>query len=153
MANNTSVSDVERHFLDLEKQLQDDGFTSDSQVMKTTRRLLRSLRGDGFAFEGIKVEITPESVDVKPDDVQLASEDNYIEDTAVVRAFRTRHAFDTAVITSVFASIEGWKTKSIEHKGSHFVVATNAESISETRIRQAIVDYVSELKQASRPHE
>jgi hypothetical protein len=139
-----TASDVERHYRDLEKQLQEDGFSPDSQVMKTTRRLLRALGEDGFAFAGAKTEPEIEESEAKERTVTEETE----SEEAVVRAFRTRNEFDATVVTAVFASIDGWKTKIVEHKGSHFVIATNAKRLTDNRIKQAIVDYVQELKQA-----
>ena len=148
-----NASDVERHYRDLEKQLVEDGFDPESQVMKTTKRLLRALREDGFAFGGeVEREVPHEKKETAMAD-ETESTQAEVEATAVpspiIRAFRTRDEHDTAVITSVFAAIDGWRTKTIKHKGSHFVVATNGKWLTDNRVKQAIVDYVQELKQAN----
>ncbi len=146
MAEN--ANDVERHFRDLENQLQEDGFPSDSQVMKTARRLLKALKNDGFTFGTTD---RSQKNDPDQDEVSTKAADtatDHSSDAPIVRAFRTRNEFDSTVITSVFSKIDGWKTKIVAHKGSHFVVATNAKRLTDNRVRQAIIEYVQELKQA-----
>lgn len=193
--SDTNGGDVERHFLELQSQLQEDGFEADSQVMKTTNRLMKALRSDGFAFampdveepaeteeeeqeSAVEAEALPEADETSApkeeaihvvawpakgttqtkDAVALATRieqdlrgtlQGAPEEESIIRAFRTKDAFDSTVIESVFASIDGWKTKVIQHKGSHFVIATNAKRLTENRVKQALVDYVTELKATS----
>ena len=138
--------DVERHFSDLENQLQEDGFDPDSNVMKTARRLSRALREDGFSLS----EKMPEEIESEPEEVTAAEMPLavVVPDEPIVRAFRAKDEFDATRVTSVFAVIDGWKTKVIQHKGSHFVVATNAKKLTDTKAKQAIVEYVADLKSA-----
>jgi hypothetical protein len=158
--SDTNGGDVERHFLELQKQLQEDGFAGDSPVMKTTSRLMRALSSDGFAFAVLDAEPTEESVD---ETAEVAEPPPEVEETpeavaaaaapaeshdSIIRAFRTKDAFDSTVIESVFASIDGWKTRVVQHKGNHFVIATNAKRLTENRVKQALVEYVTELKAA-----
>ena len=136
------VTDVERHYGELKEQLAADGFDGDSKVMKCAKRLLRALKDDGFSFSApVSVEPVTAPADIEP---SALSDD----EGAVIRAFRTKNAFDASVIESVFSSIEGWCTRFVEHKGSYFVVATNAPRLTKKRVNRAIVAYVTELKRA-----
>jgi len=153
----TNGGDVERHFTELEKQLQEDGFDPESQVMKTTSRLMKALRSDGFAFADSEDESEEASADAAESPTEEAVAETVVEEKpvksrkikSVLRAFRAKDAFDTSVIAAVFAEIEGWTTKVIEHKGHHFVIATNGPAPTMDQVKKALGEYAQEARAAT----
>lgn len=132
--------DVERHFLELENQLKEDGFEADSVVMKTTNRLRRSLHSDGFAFASVPEDVTEDD----------STEDDSTEETVTViekpkaRAFQAKNSYDTEVITQMFAEVGGWTTRIIHRGKSYYVVAKNDDVLSDAQVKEALQAYRTE---------
>lgn len=141
--------DVERHYRDLEKQLLEDGFPADSHVMKMTEKLKLALQGDGFSLESADPGLVQAAVDEDeptadmPIPMTIAAAD---EQPTIVRAFRAKDAFDSNVVVSVFAAIDGWRTRVIQRGENHFIVATNAKSLTDAHIKQALTAYATEVR-------
>jgi len=145
------TSDVSRQFLELRDQLKEDGFDVETPIGKTARRLQKALKEDGvdFTVAAASPEPDKDKKAVKTTKSSPVAETLPEEESdTLIRAFRTKNEYDTQVIESVFAAIDGWKTKVIEHKGSHFVVATNAPRLTEKRVKTAIHRYVTDLKKS-----
>jgi hypothetical protein len=145
--------DVERHYKDLEKQLLEDGFPQNSPVMKMTEKLRLALREDGFSLEEGPALVSAEAEDadddeplaVMPEPVTFiaAAEE---ESPEIVRAFRAKDALDSNVVVSVFAAIDGWRTRVIQRGDNHYIIATNAKTLTEAHVKQALTAYATEVR-------
>lgn len=152
--SDTGSNEVSRQFAELTAQLAEDGYDGDTDVGKLVRRLSKALKEDGFLLtEAVPPKTKSAEVSAKlakpakvePSNAAPAPED----DDTFVRAFRARNGFDTKVVEQLFEAIGGWRLKTVEHKGSHFVIATNAPRLTEKRVKTAIHRYVAELKSAT----
>jgi hypothetical protein len=134
------ANDVDRYFVDLESQLNDDGIEKGSDVSKTLRRLKRVLKKEGFALaEGEQVVETKSVRKTKKTKVVTTdSAPDY-----VVSAFGVVNSVDADVVNSVFTEIDGWKTQTVTVKGRTFVVVTNAPRWSKKRIKSALTNLIS----------
>lgn len=128
-------TDVDRHFVELRRQLVEDEVSSGSDIDKTMTRLSTALKDDGFSLvseEG--EEHTPQRTKTT---VNKTDTPEY-----TVQAFRVSTSTDVVAVTSVFDQIDGWKTQSVEYKGYKFVIVTNAPRWSKKRVKLAIANRV-----------
>lgn len=149
MSDVTFATDVDRHFTDLEAQLRDDEIEKGSDVHKTLRRLKRSLKKDGFSLteQEEAVEEAPVSSKKKRTKTTVVTTDPVSE--FVIRAFRVGNEVDANIVTTVFTEIDGWKTQTVNVKGRHFVVVTNAPRFSKKRIKVALTTLIQERRESS----
>jgi len=147
----SDTNEVSRQFLDLQAQLVEDGYGADTDIGKLAKRLSRALKEDGFSFAETTPAASAETKEVtkptRPVKVAKPVAEAVVEDDdTFVQAFRARSGFDTSVVEKLFATIEGWRLKTVEHKGSFFVIATNAPRLTDKRVKTAIARYVNDLK-------
>jgi len=156
----TNAKDVDRHFLELEKQIESDDIGDDSNVSKTLNKLRMVLKKDGFlssdtgvpgetvigAGKATTVTKAMKSAHKTPTrSISAKATEDY-----VVRAFRVVNASDANVVSTVFTGIDGWKTQTISSKGLVFMVVTNAPRWSKKRIKVALKDIVGTKKAESK---
>lgn len=150
--SDTGSNEVSRQFAELTAQLAEDGYGGDTDVGKLARRLSKALKEDGFLLTDAASSKTTKSADTSAKSTKSAKVETKAtpveseDDDTFVRAFRARNGFDSKVVESLFEAIGGWRLKTVEHKGSHFVIATNAPRLTDKRIKTAIHRYVAELK-------
>lgn len=142
------ANDVDRYFVDLEAQLNDDGIEKGSDVSKTLRRLKRVLKKEGFTLAAGEVVEEAETESVrKTRKTKVVTTDSAPE--YVVSAFGVVNAVDADVVNSVFTEIDGWKTQTVNVKGRTFIVVTNAPRWSKKRIKSALTSLISGRQSAT----
>ena len=118
-------NDVDKFVDQLTSQLSD----RNDHVSKALSLLRSTLQGDGFTLVPLS--------DTSPiTNLRKAMQQD--SDQFMVRAFRVSSSVDAEVVNAVFSSIEGWKSRALEHDGRHYVVVSNAPRLSKKRIRTAL---------------
>ena len=121
-------TDVDRYVDQLTEQLKEAGLTPESHVAKTFARLCTVLKDDGFS-------LAPTGRPPIRTTIRKAMQDN---EEYTIRAFRVSSNVDATIVSTIFDQIDGWKAKSLELKGRHYIVVSNAPRLSKKRIRTAL---------------